>query len=63
MPGYIAAILPLDRIGRKSIQILGFAMMTLTFLLVGPIPSVTTTLAPFLVLHGISYSFTKFGPN
>jgi MFS transporter, PHS family, inorganic phosphate transporter len=54
MPGCIAAILPLDRIGRKSIQILGFAMMTLMFRLVGLIPSVMTTLAPFLVFNGIS---------
>jgi MFS family permease len=63
IPGYIVAILLIDRVGRKSIQILGFAMMTLMFLLIGLIPAVTTTLAPFLVLYGISYFFTEFGPN
>jgi MFS transporter, PHS family, inorganic phosphate transporter len=63
IPGYIVAILLLDRVGRKSIQILGFAMMTPMFLLIGLIPAVATTLAPFLVLYGISYFFTEFGPN
>jgi MFS transporter, PHS family, inorganic phosphate transporter len=63
IPGYIVAILLLDRIGRRTIQILGFAIMALMFLLIGLIPAVTTTLAPFLILYGISYFFTEFGPN
>ena len=63
IPGYIVAILLLDRVGRKSIQVLGFAMMAIMFLLIGLIPSVSTTLAPFLILYGISYFFTEFGPN
>ena len=63
VPGYIVAILLLDKVGRKSIQILGFAVMALMFLLIGVIPSVSTTLAPFLILYGISYFFTEFGPN
>ncbi|HUL26137.1 MAG TPA: MFS transporter [Streptosporangiaceae bacterium] len=63
VPGYIVAILLIDRVGRRTIQILGFAMMALMFLLIGLIPSVTTTLAPFLLLYGISYFFTEFGPN
>jgi len=63
VPGYIVAILLLDRVGRKTIQVLGFALMAVMFLLIGLIPAVTTTLAPFLVLYGISYFFTEFGPN
>jgi MFS transporter, PHS family, inorganic phosphate transporter len=63
LPGYAVAIWLLDRIGRRTIQLLGFAMMALMFLLIGLIPAVTTTLAPFLVLYGISYFFTEFGPN
>jgi MFS transporter, PHS family, inorganic phosphate transporter len=63
VPGYIVAILLLDKVGRKSIQLLGFAVMALMFLLIGVIPAVSTTLAPFLVLYGISYFFTEFGPN
>src|ERR1700691_2571011 len=63
VPGYIVAILLLDRVGRKTIQMLGFAIMALMFLLIGVIPAVATTLAPFLILYGISYFFTEFGPN
>ena len=37
--------------------------MGLAFLLIGVIPNVTTTVAPFLVLFGISYFFAEFGPN
>jgi MFS transporter, PHS family, inorganic phosphate transporter len=63
VPGYIVAILLLDKTGRKSIQMLGFAMMALMFLLIGIIPGATTTAATFIILYGISYFFTEFGPN
>jgi len=63
VPGYIVAILLIDRVGRRSIQILGFAVMAVMFLLIGLIPAVVNNLAPFLVLYGISYFFTEFGPN
>jgi MFS transporter, PHS family, inorganic phosphate transporter len=63
VPGYIVAILLLDKTGRRSIQVLGFAMMGLMFLLIGLIPSVTKTALLFALLYGISYFFTQFGPN
>jgi len=63
VPGYVVAILLLDKTGRRSIQILGFAMMALMFLLIGIIPSVTTVALQFILLYGISYFFTEFGPN
>jgi len=63
IPGYIVAIALLDKSGRRSIQILGFAMMGLMFLLIGLIPAVTKYAWPFLILYGISYFFTEFGPN
>jgi MFS transporter, PHS family, inorganic phosphate transporter len=63
VPGYFVAIAPLDRTGRRPIQILGFALMGLMFLLIGFIPSVVKNAAPFVVLYGISYFFTEFGPN
>ena len=63
VPGYVVAILLLDKTGRRSIQILGFGMMALMFLLIGIIPSVTTVALQFVLLHGISYFFTEFGPN
>jgi MFS family permease len=63
LPGYIVAILLLDKTGRKPIQMLGFGMMALAFLLIGLIPSATTVAAPFIILFGVSYFFTEFGPN
>jgi len=63
VPGYFVAILLLDRTGRRNIQVLGFGAMALMFLLIGLIPSVTVTAAPFILLYGVSYFFTEFGPN
>jgi MFS transporter, PHS family, inorganic phosphate transporter len=63
LPGYALAILLLDRTGRKKIQALGFGMMALAFLAIGLVPGVTTSVAPFVVLYGVSYFFTEFGPN
>jgi MFS family permease len=63
VPGYIAAILLLDRAGRKPVQLLGFAMMALMFLLIGIIPGVSANAVPFILLYGISYFFTEVGPN
>jgi MFS transporter, PHS family, inorganic phosphate transporter len=63
VPGYVVAILLLDKTGRRSIQILGFAVMSLMFLLIGIIPGATTTAVTFILLYGVSYFFTEFGPN
>ena len=40
----------------------GFGMMAL-FLLIGLVPGVTKTVVPFVLLYGVSYFFTEFGPN
>jgi len=63
LPGYAVAILLLDKTGRKSIQVMGFTMMALMYLLIGLIPGVTTAVVPFVLLFGVSYFFTEFGPN
>jgi MFS family permease len=63
LPGYALAISLMDKTGRKTIQVLGFAMMGLSFFVIGAIPGVTAHAAPFVVLYGISYFFTEFGPN
>ncbi len=63
VPGYVVAVALLDRTGRRSIQLLGFFMMALMFLLIGLVPPLVRHLWPFLILYGISYFFTEFGPN
>ena len=63
VPGYILAIARLDRIGHRKLQLIGFAMMALCFLIIAAVPGMTTTVAPFLIVYGVSYFFTEFGPN
>jgi PHS family inorganic phosphate transporter-like MFS transporter len=63
VPGYILAIARLDRIGHRKLQLIGFAMMGLCFLVIAAVPGMTTTVAPFLLVYGVSYFFTEFGPN
>jgi MFS transporter, PHS family, inorganic phosphate transporter len=63
VPGYILAFMTMDRIGHRRLQVLGFAIMGGSFLLLGLVPSLTTVVGPFLVIYGISYFFSEFGPN
>jgi MFS family permease len=63
LPGYLLSMFGMDRWGRKTIQILGFGMMAVSFIgiaLIGDAPSI---LIPFVVLYGVNYFFTEFGPN
>jgi MFS family permease len=63
VPGYFVAAAMMDRTGRKTIQILGFAMMALSFAAMALIPGIEKLVYPFLIVYGISYFFTEFGPN
>jgi MFS family permease len=63
LPGYWLAVRLLDRLGRRWIQIQGFALMALAFLLMGLVPGALTATVPFVALFGMSYLFTEFGPN
>jgi len=62
-PGYLVAAALMDRMGRKSIQVLGFAMMATTFAAIALIPGIEKLVVPFVIIYGISYFFTEFGPN
>jgi PHS family inorganic phosphate transporter-like MFS transporter len=63
LPGYLMAALMVDRLGRKKLQLLGFAMMTLAYGSLFFLPALTTITLPFLLIYGLSYFFTEFGPN
>ena len=63
VPGYLLAIARLDKIGHRRLQLIGFAMMGLCFLIIAAIPGLTTMVVPFLLVYGVSYFFTEFGPN
>jgi MFS transporter, PHS family, inorganic phosphate transporter len=63
LPGYIVAALTIDRLGRKWIQCVGFAMMALAYGLIAVAPALSSITLPFLLVYGLSYFFTEFGPN
>jgi len=62
-PGYFVAAYTIDKIGRKLIQALGFAVMAASFAAMALIPNIAHLVVPFLIIYGISYFFTEFGPN
>jgi MFS family permease len=63
LPGYALAVWKMDKIGHRRLQFIGFAVMAACFILLGAVPSLTTTVAPFIAIFGVSYLFTEFGPN
>ncbi len=63
LPGYALAVAKIDKVGHRRLQMLGFAVMGLTFLAMGAVPGMTQQVLPFLVLYGVSYFFAEFGPN
>jgi len=63
LPGYILAVMKMDRIGHRRLQFIGFAVMAVAFLVLGIVPILTTVVVPFLVIFGLSYFFIEFGPN
>lgn len=63
LPGYIIAALTIDRLGRRTIQMLGFAMITLSYGVIALVPAVTHYTTIFLLVYGVTYLFTEFGPN
>jgi MFS family permease len=63
VPGYALAIARMDRIGHRRLQFVGFVLMGACFAVIGLVPGMTTVVIPFLLVYGISYFFTEFGPN
>jgi MFS family permease len=63
VPGYVFAFMFSDKLGRKFIQMTGFAMMTLMFLVLGLVPILAHNAAAFITVFGLSYFFAEFGPN
>jgi MFS transporter, PHS family, inorganic phosphate transporter len=63
LPGYALAIARIDRVGHRKLQLIGFGVMAASFATIGLVPGMTTIVAPFLVVYGVSYFFTEFGPN
>ncbi|XP_008804252.1 probable inorganic phosphate transporter 1-10 [Phoenix dactylifera] len=66
IPGYFATMYFIDRIGRRRIQMMGFFFMAIfIFAMAGPYDKYwhDHTNAGFLVLYGLTFFFSNFGPN
>lgn len=63
VPGYIFAALYVDKIGRKTLQIMGFWIIGLCYLCIATIPDFRTILPIFIAIFGLSFFFVNFGPN
>ena len=63
VPGYVLAFMLSDKLGRKTIQMAGFALMGLMFLVLGLVPALSQNAAAFITIFGLSYFFAEFGPN
>lgn len=62
LPGYWASVATIDTLGRKPIQIMGFAMLTALFVVIGFAYNVLPTNGLF-ALYVIAQFFFNFGPN
>ncbi len=70
LPGYYLSVALMDRLGRKSIQLTGFAGMAILYLIVTSIMEVSGTKMSFLIpvsyalsLYVLTFFFIDFGPN
>ena len=71
IPGYFFSVYFIDKVGRVKIQMMGFSLMALVFLVLGityknyrddeliNLKNKTS----FLVLYGLTFFFANFGPN
>ncbi len=64
-PFYWLAAFGMDKLGRKFIQMLGFLGMAVCYLIVSLTSFAGYMLIPamFVMIFGLSYVFTEFGPN
>ncbi|RCH85178.1 hypothetical protein CU098_004831 [Rhizopus stolonifer] len=65
VPGYWITVFTVDKIGRKTIQIMGFTVLTIMFIILGfgYHAIINTSVALFIVLFTITQIFFNFGPN
>jgi len=64
LPGYFTAVFLIDIIGRRNLQLIGFACLGIVYLLMGllfdRLINVTWT---FVILYGLTFFFSNAGPN
>ena len=67
IPGYWATFLLVDSWGRKPIQIMGFTMLTILFIIMGfaydKLTATESSRGAFVFLYCLTNFFQNFGPN
>ncbi|KAI7826438.1 major facilitator superfamily domain-containing protein [Kickxella alabastrina] len=65
IPGYWAAVFTIDRLGRRTIQIIGFVALIILFCILGFAyhQILDRSIAGFVVLFTLAQFFQNFGPN
>lgn len=65
VPGYFLAAKYVDKIGRKLLQIIGFAVIALCYFALSLFSAhqITDFLPLFIAIFGLSFFFVNFGPN
>ncbi|KAJ1675604.1 hypothetical protein EV182_000950 [Spiromyces aspiralis] len=65
LPGYVVTIFTVDRIGRRLLQFIGFAILVVLFLILGFAyhQILDRSVAGFIVLFTLAQFFMNFGPN
>lgn len=65
VPGYWFTVFLIDRMGRKTIQLMGFFVLTILFLIlgIGFDPIKKTSIFLFVVIFVLMQFFLTFGPN
>ncbi|RLN55636.1 hypothetical protein BBP00_00008409 [Phytophthora kernoviae] len=64
LPGYYVAVFFINRIGRKAIQLQGFAIMTILFLVMAIFwDDLKENAVLFIIIFGAALFFSNFGPN
>src|SRR5665213_1132326 len=63
VPGYVVAVMTMDRIGHRRLQFIGFGVMAAAFLTLAGFAHLTTMVVPFLAIFRLRAIFVEFGPN
>ncbi|KAJ2771797.1 hypothetical protein IWQ56_001644 [Coemansia nantahalensis] len=65
VPGYWIAVFTIEKLGRKKIQLMGFAMLTILYVVLGTAYDklLEKSTAAFIALFTLAQLFQNFGPN
>jgi len=64
MPGYIVGTLTIERMGRRNMQLMGFSVCAILFLILGAdYATIKNNKGLFVLLYGLTFFFSNFGAN